>query len=148
MATYPTPAQVDAAIPVNGEPSRALTNEIIKGLAIPPTFAQVTNVPASLTTAQAAGTASIRAIGTTATTAAAGNHTHAAASASAPGFMTAAQNTKLNSLVPFTLASAKPEAPDSDGVQWQIFIDDIEGVLYICIAANTWRSIMLTSWGD
>ncbi len=37
----------------------------------------VTGIPAALTSAQAAGTASIRAIGTTATTAAAGDHDHA-----------------------------------------------------------------------
>lgn len=39
-------------------------------------WGEVTGVPTALTAAQAAGTASIRAIGTTATTAAAGNHTH------------------------------------------------------------------------
>lgn len=39
-------------------------------------WASLTGIPAALTTAQAAGTPSIRAIGTTATTAAAGNHTH------------------------------------------------------------------------
>jgi glycogen debranching enzyme len=41
------------------------------------TWNDVTGIPAALTSAQAAGTASIRAIGTTATTAAAGNHDHA-----------------------------------------------------------------------
>lgn len=44
----------------------------------PVAFDDLTGVPAALTEAQAAGTASIRAIGTTATTAAAGNHTQAA----------------------------------------------------------------------
>lgn len=43
-----------------------------------PAWNTLTGVPASLTAAQAAGTASIRAIGTTATTAAAGNHVHTA----------------------------------------------------------------------
>lgn len=44
----------------------------------PVSFGDLTDVPAALTSAQAAGTPSIRAIGTTATTAAAGNHTQAA----------------------------------------------------------------------
>jgi len=54
----------------------------------PVAFGDLTGVPAALTEAQAAGTASIRAIGTTATTAAAGNHTQAATTvtvAAAPG---------------------------------------------------------------
>lgn len=58
-------------------------------------WGDITEVPAALTAAQAAGTASIRAIGTTATTAAAGNHTHAAsavtATAIAPGTATNVQ---------------------------------------------------------
>lgn len=29
---YPTPEQIDAAIPVDGEPSRALTNSVVKGI--------------------------------------------------------------------------------------------------------------------
>jgi hypothetical protein len=40
-------------------------------------WGDVTGIPAALTSAQAAETASIRAIGTTATTAAAGDHDHA-----------------------------------------------------------------------
>lgn len=39
-------------------------------------WSSITGIPATLTSAAAAGTPSIRAIGTTATTAAAGNHTH------------------------------------------------------------------------
>lgn len=39
-------------------------------------WGDISGIPAALTSAQAAGTPSIRAIGTTATTAAAGNHTH------------------------------------------------------------------------
>lgn len=58
-------------------------------------FADITGVPAALTAAQAAATPSIRAIGTTATTAAAGNHTHTAtvvtATAIAPGTATNVQ---------------------------------------------------------
>lgn len=56
----------------------------------------INDVPDSLTSAQAAGTPSIRAIGTGATQAAAGNHTHAAATTSANGFMSSADKTKLN----------------------------------------------------
>ena len=65
-----------------GERSLAIKiNEVIdvlNGLEVGGSVAwgDITGVPAALTTAQAAGTASIRAIGTTATTAAAGNHTH------------------------------------------------------------------------
>lgn len=55
----------------------------------------VDNVPVALTAAQAAATPSIRAIGSTATTAAAGNHTHTAtvvtATAIAPGTATTVQ---------------------------------------------------------
>lgn len=58
-------------------------------------WADIDNVPAALTTAQAAATPSIRAIGTTATTAAAGNHTHTAtattATAIGPGTATNVQ---------------------------------------------------------
>lgn len=43
----------------------------------------VTGVPSALTSAQSAGTASIRAIGTSGTTAAAGNHSHDAQDVSA-----------------------------------------------------------------
>lgn len=55
----------------------------------------IEDVPEALTAAQAAATPSIRAIGTTATTAAAGNHTHTAtvvtATAIAPGTATTVQ---------------------------------------------------------
>lgn len=58
-------------------------------------WGDIDSVPAALTSAQAAGTASIRAIGTTATTAAAGNHTHTAtnvtATAIGPGTATNVQ---------------------------------------------------------
>lgn len=43
-------------------------------------WSNISGVPTALTSAQAAGTPSIRAIGTTATTAAAGNHNHAISS--------------------------------------------------------------------
>lgn len=46
-------------------------------------WSNIEDVPVALTAAQAAGTPSIRAIGTTATTAAAGNHTHTAATVTA-----------------------------------------------------------------
>lgn len=61
-------------------------------------WSDVTGVPAALTTAQEAGTASIREIGTTGTTAAAGNHTHSPATTSVDGFMAAADKTKLNGI--------------------------------------------------
>lgn len=58
-------------------------------------WSNVENVPEALTAAQAAGTPSIRAIGTSATTAAAGNHTHTAtavtATAISPGTATNVQ---------------------------------------------------------
>lgn len=58
-------------------------------------WSNIENVPGALTSAQAAGTPSIRAIGTTATTAAAGNHTHTAtavtATAISPGTATNVQ---------------------------------------------------------
>lgn len=47
-----------------------------KPTVFPSEWSQLSSIPAALTAAQAAGTASIRAIGTTATTAAAGNHSH------------------------------------------------------------------------
>lgn len=46
----------------------------------------ITGVPATLTAAAAAGTPSIRAIGTTATTAAAGNHAHTGAQIALTGY--------------------------------------------------------------
>lgn len=58
-------------------------------------WTDVNGVPVALTAAQAASTPSIRAIGTTATTAAAGNHTHTAttvtATAIGPGTATNVQ---------------------------------------------------------
>jgi hypothetical protein len=56
-------------------------NEVIDALTALQTggsvdWGSIQNIPAALTTPAAAGTPSIRAIGTTATTAAAGNHTH------------------------------------------------------------------------
>lgn len=58
-------------------------------------WSNVEDIPVALTAAQAAATPSIRAIGTTATTAAAGNHTHTAtvvtATAIAPGTATTVQ---------------------------------------------------------
>ena len=70
------------AVPVTGPaPSYAEPVEIYdlpSGEGGATDWADITGVPAPLTAAQAAGTPSIRAIGTTATTAAAGNHTHAA----------------------------------------------------------------------
>lgn len=52
---------------------------------------------AAARTSIGAGTSNL-AIGTTASTAAAGNHTHGAATTSAPGFMSAADKTKLNGI--------------------------------------------------
>ena len=72
MATYPTPAQVDAAVPVDGEPSRALTNAVLKSLAEPPTFDQVVEKPETYPPT----------IGTSATTAKAGNYQPTAANIS------------------------------------------------------------------
>ena len=53
-------------------------------------WGDVTDKPAALTSAQAAGTASIRAIGTTGTTAAAGNHYHAVVEDATSGLAAAA----------------------------------------------------------
>lgn len=53
--------------------------DVLNGLEVGGSVAwgDITGIPSALTTPAAAGTPSIRAIGTTATTAAAGNHTHA-----------------------------------------------------------------------
>jgi hypothetical protein len=103
-------------------------------------------LPAALKTAQAAGTPSIRAIGTTATTAAAGNHSHGAATGTTAGFMSAADKAKLEGLLPFKLAAAKPETPTSPGAQWEVFIDGEE--FFLCVAPNVWRMWTLMSWGE
>lgn len=162
MATYPTPAQIDAAVPVSGTPSRALTNAALKAVSEPPTWAQVTEKPASFTpaththtaaqisdatatgrsvltaadaaaarTAIGAGTSSL-AIGTTATTAKAGNYQPTWGQVSGkPGLMTEA-----------TSAPATPESPGTKG-QYAIADD----TLYICTDTDTWRSIVLSTWG-
>lgn len=62
-------------------------------------WATITGVPAALTSAQAAGTPSIRAIGSTATTAAAGNHGHT-------GLMTGSATAINNSATFADLAAA------------------------------------------
>lgn len=190
----PTPAQIDAAVPVDGTPSRALVNAVLKEVlaamsylpgdgTIPtrsvenenfsggrmktavgtdpddcvnlqqltfsiPTFSTLAGVPAALTSAQAAGTASIRAIGTTATTAAAGNHSHAVATTSANGFMSSADKSKLD-LMPtagsmLTAASAAPALPGSPGTQGQYFADDDH--FYICVAPDSWFRAVLNTW--
>lgn len=80
-------------------------------------WGDITDVPAYLTSAQAAGTASIRAIGTTATTAAAGNHTHNAATTTAHGFMSAADKVKLNAITQIAAPTITvPEDVDYVGV--------------------------------
>lgn len=188
----PTPDQIDEAVPVDGIPSRALVNAVLKEVlaamsylpddgTIPtrsvendnftggrlktttatdpddcvnliqmqasiPTFSTLSGVPAALTSAQAAGTASIRAIGTTATTAAAGNHSHAAASATANGFMTSAMFNLVSGMPPFRVVSAAPDAPESSGQKWDLFLDGANDVMYICVDTNTWRAIQLTGW--
>lgn len=110
-----------------------------------PTFATLADVPASLKSAKAAGTASIRAIGTTATTAAAGNHTHSAATASAAGFMTAAQFSKIDAMPAFRLVASPPATPTDPGEMWDIALTS--DALFICVAANEWRQVTLTAWG-
>lgn len=62
-------------------------------------WGDITGVPVALTAAQAAGTPSIRAIGATATTAAAGNHTHT-------GLMTGSATAFNNSATFADLAAA------------------------------------------
>jgi hypothetical protein len=77
----------------------------------------ITGVPVALTAAQADGTASIRAIGTTATTAAAGDHTHTDATTTAAGFMSDADKVKLNGIVPTAAPTiAIPDPVDDDSV--------------------------------
>lgn len=147
---YPTPAQIDAAVPVDGTPSRSLTNAALKNIvgaasylpadgsvptrsvanadfsggrlkatpatdpddcvtkvqldqlkwgAIPdqPAVVAAGATQAAARTAIGAGTSNL-AVGTTATTAAAGNHTHGAATATTAGFMSAADKAKLDAL--------------------------------------------------
>ena len=188
----PTPDQIDEAVPVDGIPSRALVNAVLKEVlaamsylpddgTIPtrsvendnftggrlktttatdpddcvnliqmqtsiPTFSTLSGVPAALTSAQAAGTPSIRAIGTTATTAAAGNHTHAAATALANGFMPSAMFSLLSGMPPFRIAAEAPATTESTGQKWDLFLDGANDVLYICVDTDTWRSIGLTGW--
>lgn len=86
----------DTAIPLASEPSGSVA------------WGDITGVPARLNSAQAAGTASIRALGTGAQAAAPGNHTHAASAITAsvvgPGSATDVQgileelNARINSL--------------------------------------------------
>ncbi len=60
--------------------------EVAQGGTTTVAWGDITDVPATLTSAAAAGTPSIRAIGTTATTAAAGNHTHTGAQIAITGY--------------------------------------------------------------
>lgn len=161
MATYPTPAEIDAAVPVDGTPSRALTNAALKAVSEPPTWAQVTGKPTAFspaahthTAAQISdATATGRSVLTAADAAAARAAIGAGTSSLAIG--TTAGTAKDGAYQPtwgqvngkpglLTLASAAPAAVDSAGTAGQIFYD-IEN-LYICVAANTWRQIPLMSW--
>ena len=161
MATYPTPAEIDAAVPVDGTPSRALTNAALKAVSEPPTWAQVTGKPTSFPpaththtaaqisdatatgrsvltatdaaaarTAIGAGTSSLE-IGTTSTTAKAGNYQPTWGQVSGkPGLLTE--------------ATAAPATPESTGTKGQYAIAG--DVLYICTDTDTWRSVALTEW--
>lgn len=87
---YPTNAQIDAAVPVDGTPSRALTNAVLRALAAGPAASNITDASevgrsvltaadaAAARTAIGAGTSSLT-VGTTATTAKAGNYQPTAA---------------------------------------------------------------------
>lgn len=61
-------------------------------------WTNISGVPVALTAAQAAATPSIRAIGTTATTAAAGNHTHSNVTTTVAGFMSNTDKVKLDGI--------------------------------------------------
>ena len=86
----------------------------------------------------------VRSIGTGATQAAAGNHTHSAATASANGFMTSAMFSKLNVMPTFRLAAEAPASTSSPGQPWDVFVTT--EYLYLCIATDTWKQVLLTDW--
>lgn len=82
MANYPTDAQINAAVPPSGTPVRSLTNAVLKALAQPPTWAQVSGKPEFIAAgsdaeearaAIGAGTSNLQ-IGTTVGTAKEGNY--------------------------------------------------------------------------
>lgn len=102
-------------------------------------------------TAIGAGTGSSNlSIGTTASTAAAGNHTHTAATTSAAGFMSAADKVKLNTVptpsdLLYRVATA-PESTTSPGEAGQVFVSD--DALYVCVGTNYWVRTTMTVFGE
>lgn len=161
MATYPTPAEIDAAVPVDGTPSRALTNAALKAVSVPPTYAQVTGKPATFapsahthTAAQISdSTATGRSVLTAADAAAARTAIGAGTSSLAIG--TTAGTAKDGAYQPtwgqvsgkpgiLTEVANPPLTPESAGTKNQYAISG--DVLYICIATDTWRSIQLSAW--
>jgi hypothetical protein len=122
---YPTPVQIDAAVPVDGKPSRALTNTALK---------DIVGAASYLPTDGSVPTRSV----------ANENFTGGRIKA-APG--TDPDDVPVMVQLPsFARRSvvAKPETPESSGAKGDYYMDD--EAIYFCIAANTWRMIVLSGW--
>lgn len=95
--TYPTNAEIDAAVPPAGTPHRGLTNEVLKKLAAGPSISDIGGITAiGQTLLQATDAEYAR----EALNAAADNHTHDNATQTANGFMSIQDKVKLDGIQP------------------------------------------------
>lgn len=95
--TYPTNAEIDAAVPPAGTPHRGLTNEVLKKLAAGPSISDIGGITAiGQTLLQATDAEYAR----EALNAAADNHTHDNATQTANGFMSSQDKVKLDGIQP------------------------------------------------
>lgn len=93
--TYPTNAEIDAAVPPAGTPHRGLTNEVLKKLAAGPSISDIDGITAiGETLLQATDAEYAR----EALNAAADNHTHDNATQTANGFMSSQDKAKLDGI--------------------------------------------------
>lgn len=93
--TYPTNAEIDAAVPPAGTPHRGLTNEVLKKLAAGPSISDIDGITAiGETLLQATDAEYAR----EALNAAEDNHTHDNATQTANGFMSSQDKVKLDGI--------------------------------------------------
>lgn len=134
---YPTPADIDAAVPVDGTPSRALTNAALKAIvgtvataadygSVKLGAAAVQTVAPAAATATAGRTYSVQltANGAAVVNVPWANTTYNAATTTTPGLMSAADKTKLDGITPQAAPTITVTDP-ADAVNLQEQLDAI-----------------------
>lgn len=125
----PTNAEIDAAVPADGEPSRALTNTALKDIV---GAASYLPVDGSVPTRSVANENF------------SGGRLKANPATDPDDCVNLAQ---LGAMLPSFMnrqVMAPPSAPDAPGNKGEYAITE-EGI-YFCVATNTWRMIQLLAW--